>query len=164
MISIEKMTDVIEELMEQHLELTTLALQKTEAIKNSDMESLSTLLMKERKQIAAIVQLEEKRQRLVEKIFEKLHVDHQEKTISQLLEHLDDTTEKEQLEKAVTRLVEVIVSLRQAEQLNDQLIQQSLEFVQLSLDMLQPSVKNIQYNNQRTDEPRPNQSVFDSRA
>lgn len=164
MISIEQMTSVITELVKQHQELTTLSVKKTEAIKSSDMEGLSTLLMKERKQIASIVQLEEKRQKLVENLFHQLQIKQPEKTVTKLLEHLTDTEEKERLEEAVTRLVEVIVPLRQAEQLNEQLIQQSLEFVQLSLDMLQPSVKNIQYNHQHAEEQRPNRSVFDSKA
>lgn len=147
-----------------HKQLLKLSKEKSEAIKLGDMDKLSKLLMKERKQLQAIGQLEEQRQQLVEEVFQTLKIDVEEKTVSELLKHIDDENEKVELEQAVTALVEVIVQLKQTEQLNTELLQQSMQFVQLSLDMLQPSMKNINYNEKSTGNDTVKQSVFDSKA
>lgn len=129
------------------------------------MDDLSKLLMNERKQIQAIEQLETKREKLVQTSFKDLAIGSGEKTVTVLLHYVEDKQQKEQLEQSVAKLIEVIVELKHKEQLNADLIKQSMEFVQLSLEMLQPSMKNINYNNKNLEKPmQNNNSVFDSRA
>lgn len=137
---------------------------KSEYIKVGDMDKLSKLLIHERKQVQAITQLENERQQMVEAVFASLHIDAEEKTVSELLQYIDDETEKSELEKIVTVLVELIVQLKDNEQLNKELLEQSMQFVQLSLEMFQPSTKNINYNEKSVGSETRKQSVFDSKA
>lgn len=128
------------------------------------MEKLSKLLMQERKYVQAITQLEEKRQNAVEATFEELNITAKEKTVTELLHHARNEEEKIELEKAMTALVEVIVQIKDREQLNSELIAQSMQFVHLSLDLLQPHNQRINYNEKSTGSDTAKQSVFDSKA
>ena len=71
--------------------------------------------------------------------------------------------DKKQLEASAVKLTEALIALKQQEQLNIALIQQSMQFVQLSLDLLSPSLTNMNYGKEQKDQPI-NRSVFDSKA
>lgn len=128
------------------------------------MDGLSKLLMQERKQLQAINQAEDERMQVVDDMFNYLHLTPTEKTISELMNYIDNEEDKIELDKTVTTLVNVIVALKQTEQLNNELIQQSMQFVQLSLDMLQPSAQTINYTNKNEKQATTKRSVFDSKA
>src|SRR5690625_451340 len=86
---------------------------------------------------------------------------------SQLLQHLKNSNERVILEKQIVKLIEVIVQLRAIEQLNEELLQQSMEFVQTSLDLFDPTMKNYNYNNhlsEQSSQSSKNRSIFDSKA
>lgn len=163
-MQLENITNCIILLANLHEELLTISKEKTESIKSGNMESLSKLLMQERKQLQAIEQAEEKRQAIVEDIFIHLKVSPKEKTVSELMNYLNSEQDKEQLNAVVARLVNVIVKLREIERLNNDLILQSMQFVQLSLDMLQPSAKSINYNEKSGKQESLKRTVFDSKA
>jgi len=156
--------DTMKHLVVLHEDLIQLSNKKTEEIKQGDMEQLSKTLMDERKQIQAITQTEEKRQALVEDLFMKVNPDVEEKTVTTLLAHIDNDEYKQQLEDVVALLIDAIVQLRQVEQLNQELMAQSMQFVQLSLDMLQPSIQRMNYDEKQTIQDSVKQSVFDSKA
>ena len=61
-------------------------------------------------------------------------------------------------------MLEIIIELRQNEKLNHDLIQQSLQFVHLSLEMLQPQERNINYHKDDKKQTKTTRSVFDSKA
>lgn len=124
------------------------------------------MLTKERQIIQKVEQLERLREQLVNQHFEENKVTNEEKTFTVLLETLADGTEKNQLERLVANLIQLIVEIRESEQLNNELLQQSMQFVQLSLDMIQPQGQNINYGDhakkKRTDSGQ-KRSVFDSK-
>lgn len=128
------------------------------------MEQLSKLLMKERKYIQEVEQVEQEREKIVEQVFQNLNINHEEKTVTVILEHIERIDDKQKLEKAVTELLEVIIELRRSEKLNRDLIEQSMQFVQLSLDLLQPSDRNINYQKETKNQSHIQRSVFDSKA
>jgi len=128
------------------------------------MEELSKLLMQERKMLQEISQEENKRQELVEQTFQELNIVANEKTANELIMHMENLAEKQRLETAVTDLIQTIASLKKTEQLNQSLIQQSMQFVQLSLEMLQPETKNINYSKEQIKRDSVKQTVFDSKV
>lgn len=141
-----------------------LANEKTTLIKEGQIDALTQLLMQERKQIQMISQLEEEREQSIKDVFAELAMQTEEQTVSVLLNVLNDEQEKQDLTQAVTALMDNIIDLKQVEQLNAELIQQSMEFVQMSLDMLQPTVENVNYADIRSVKPKRNIPIFDSRA
>lgn len=148
-----------------HEQLLQLSNEKLHAIKQSATESLVKLLTKERQLIQKIEQLEDEREEVVELLFQTKNIKSDEKTLTELLPHIDKDSDKRLLEQKMAKLVKIIVSLRDSEQLNNRLLQQSMQFVQLTLDMLQPETKKINYSNQQQI-PKHNQgrSVFDSKV
>lgn len=138
--------------------------EKTELIKTSDMDGLSKLLMKERKFVQQLSKIENEREEIVNRAFRDLQIEDEEKTVTVLLNHIDNEREKASLERAVTKLLEIIIELRQNEKLNHDLIQQSLQFVHLSLEMLQPQERNINYHKDDKKQTKTTRSVFDSKA
>lgn len=161
----------IERLTEVHEQLLSISKNKTDAIKESDSEALVKLLTKERQLIQKVEQLETLREQLVEQHFKQANVTSDEKTFTVLLATLDDGIEKVRLEKSVANLIQLIVAIRESEQLNNELLQQSMQFLQLSLDMIQPDSQNIHYgshakggNEAKRRESTQKRSVFDSKV
>lgn len=148
-----------------HEQLLTLSKDKTEAIKDSDNEKLVNHLTKERQVLQKIEQLERVREQLVDQHFTQLNIKTEDKTITELLKTIQDKNDKQILEESVAKLIQIIVSIRENEQLNSELLQQSMQFVQLSLEMIQPQAQSISYGNQaeRKDSGQ-KRSVFDSKA
>lgn len=158
------MTNIIVQLKDAHGELLTIINAKTALIKDGKMDEFQKLLMSERKHLQKLNQLEDKRIDQTEKIFDTLHINTEDKNVTILLEHLPEGKEKESLEKATAELIDQIVEIKHVEQLNTELVQQSMEFIQLSLDMLQPSIRNMNYNQKTNQSTGNNKSVFDSKA
>ncbi len=163
-ISIQPITDIMGQLTEAHRQLLAISEQKLSYIKNNDMEELSNLLNKERQSIQKTEQLESRRQKVIDDYISGNGIVLSEKTISQLLHHLQNEDDKRNLEQHVIQLIEVIVQLRAVEQLNEDLLKQSMQFVQTSLDILEPSSKNYNYNDRLSEGTSKKRSIFDSKA
>lgn len=142
-----------------HESLYKLAQRKTEALKKNDADALTALMNEEQKHIFAIRQFEERRVRWVEKTFPN----EQNMTITRCIE-LADETEREKLAELYERLTETITQLKQANELNKQLLEQSLQFVSAMLDVVMPSAQPITYNETNQYEEPENRSIFESKA
>lgn len=154
----------MERLVGLHQDLIQLSQNKTEEIKTGDLDQLSKQMIQERKHVQLIMQTESERQTLVDSFFKEKQAEHEEKTMTNLLAYLENNEEKDQLEHVMSKLIDAIVKLRDVEKLNHDLMTQSMQFVQLSLDMLQPSLKRMNYDDKKQPQTETNQSLFDSRA
>lgn len=164
-IAMQRVNEVLQNLVEKHNAILQLSLRKTETIKTGNIEALSELLMEERQLTQQVAQLERNRIETVSSIFQQHEEQPMDKTVDDLLSLMKDETERSQLEKQVVALAEVIVEIKQNEQLNKSLIEQSMQFVQLSLEMMQPTMQTINYNEERKGQrTSKNRSVFDSKA
>ncbi|GEL78712.1 flagellar protein FlgN [Tenuibacillus multivorans] len=164
-MSIQTIVEHLEKLYQLNESLLTLSKQKTELVKKSQIDEFNELLMKERKHAQAIEQVESKRVKLTDEWFQQHAPNESEQTISQLIELLEDEALKGQLQEVYEKLIYNLADLKQQEALNQDLIQQSLQFIELSMEMFQPQSKNINYDKTK-DQPnqKPNTSVFDSKA
>lgn len=165
-MSVQPIIDHLHTLTELHASLLQLSVQKTELLKDGEMDALRELLNKEQKHVQALNQIEQRRLDAVA-TWAKQHNLDSTITVSEMIEHHTTGAEREQLERVTLRLAELVVELRHQEDLNRQLTKQSLQFVQLSLDMMQPSMKTINYSNKQTStstQTPPKRSVFDSKA
>ncbi|PAV31014.1 flagellar protein FlgN [Virgibacillus profundi] len=164
-MSVQTIIQSLEKLVNLHMELLEISLQKTEVVKDGSIDKLQAVLLKERKSVRAIEQAEVIRQTEVEEWFSHKQLPKGEATITNMLELITDEQEKITLGNITIKLTQSITKLKQQEQLNQALINQSMQFVQLSLDMMNPSIKNMNYGNKKGSEPEPNKrSVFDSKA
>ncbi|GAA0472222.1 flagellar protein FlgN [Alkalibacillus silvisoli] len=165
-MSIESIIEKLEKINQLNESLLELSKDKTERLKNNDLEVFNELLIKERKHVQAIDQLETKRVEETDAWFKANGLDHDEMTITTIIENIQDQDQKNRLETVYENLVYVLANLKQQEGLNRDLTQQSLQYVELTLDMLKPNYqKDLNYHKpkQQTNQST-ERSVFDSRA
>ncbi|AJD92149.1 hypothetical protein JMA_28320 [Jeotgalibacillus malaysiensis] len=127
---------ILQQQIKLHKSLLELAKRKTAVIKENDIEQLNQLIKDEQKHIQAIGALETKRQ--------------------QLQANEDFQSEKEEL-------LQVIIELKSVNELNQDLLTQSMQLVSLNLDLLMPQPDSINYSKESEDD-QPVRSMFDSQA
>lgn len=153
----------LENLVAVHEELLLISEQKTVIIKEGSIEKLQKVIVKERKLTRQVEQAEKERSSLVEAWYVANNLPLEEATVTDMLEKTTDKIETAALEEVTIKLTKAITNLKANEQLNMALINQSMQFVQVSLDLLSPSLKNLNYGDQSEGE-EPGRSVFDSKA
>ena len=137
-MSIEKILETLDKLERMHRSLLELSGKKTEILKANDMEQLNAILKTEQAHVAAIETLEQQRQMLVKEYLKANGVANADKpTVTQLIE-VATAEEKPKLAAIRERLLAVVDELKKANSLNQKLVMQSLQFVNFSLDLLQP--------------------------
>ncbi|RSL29954.1 flagellar protein FlgN [Salibacterium salarium] len=152
-------------LVQQHKELNAMSAQKTELIKANQTKELSQLLKKESKHIRTIEQTEKSRQEATMAYLKDKTEEETEGTVSVLLKYLPEDYH-DPLLKLQEALLNEMGSLREKEALNRTLVEDSLQFVQMTLDMIQPDPEAIHYNHPEGKETtkREGFSMFDSKA
>ncbi|MFC5735386.1 flagellar protein FlgN [Cytobacillus gottheilii] len=149
----------MENLLKLHKSLNELAIKKTDIIKAGDMPALDQMLKDEQSHVAAIEKMEQLRQATCSKV-----VQQEKPTLEDCLPFLEEDIKN----KALTlkdSLVKEVEALQERNQLNQQLIYQSLQFVNMSMSLLQPqSVQNFNYTNPKSNQSKPQKGMFNSRA
>ncbi|WP_449355481.1 flagellar protein FlgN [Virgibacillus natechei] len=163
-MSIKQIIKPLEHLVTIHEALVAISREKTEIVKEGAVEKLQSLLIKERKQINMLEKAEESRQEAVESWFLENKLPLTDTTLTRMLEIADNEDGIEELTAITITLTESITSLKQQEQLNKTLLNQSIKFVQLSLDMINPSLKNMNYGTNKQEPAPMKRSIFDSQA
>lgn len=149
----------MENLLKLHKSLNELAIKKTDIIKAGDMPALDQMLKDEQSHVAAIEKMEQLRQAACSKV-----VQQEKPTLEDCLPLLEEDIKS----KALTlkdSLVKEVEALQERNQLNQQLIYQSLQFVNMSMSLLQPqSAQNFNYTNPKSNQFKPQKGMFNSRA
>ncbi|NGQ95628.1 flagellar protein FlgN [Brevibacillus sp. SYP-B805] len=133
------MTDLYEtldNLIHLHQALYTLAAEKKPVLIRGDADALTQITHQEQKLIKAVQTAENTRMELVRELMAERGVTLREGTISELIQSLTSAEEKVRLARYRNDLLEIVTRLRDANDLNQQLLEQSLSFVQMSLDLL----------------------------
>lgn len=162
-MSVNNIVNALEDLVEIHHQLAKISEEKTTLIKEGRIDEFQQLILTERKRILTLEQAETKRQKAVEQWFYGQGRLNEEMTITNMLELITDEQDQTSLATVATQLTEAITSLKRQEQLNQELLEQSMQFVQMSLNMLSPSINQMNYGEKKQSNQR-NRSVFDSRA
>ena len=154
----------MEKLVGIHQMFNEFSKEKTTSVTKGDISQLKSIMQKEAVQLKKLEGLEQERQRLVRFFMQGKGLVTEGGTLTEILAHVSDG-EKEKLLSLQKSLVEQIEKLKQQNELNQQLLQDSLRFVNLSLDVLQPEPETGNYGrpNKEQDEPQ-GRSMFDSKA
>ena len=148
-----------------HKSLLEVAYKKTEAIKTSDMDRLNQLLKDEQAHIAGISQLEQQRQQEVTDYLRAKGIAPTDNpTVALVLENTNTPEEKELLTEARKKLLLTIKTLKHQNDLNQKMTFQSLQFVNMTLDMLRPKPDQINYSKSEVKGPSQNKTYFDTQA
>lgn len=161
-MSIETIIHPLEKLIVLHQTLNELSLQKTTFLKEGSIVEFQQILVKERKAVQSVETTEKERHHAVKEWMKKQGGEG-EGTVTELLHIINNQVEREKLAELSTSLTGEIADLKQNEQLNQALLEQSLQFVQVSLDLMNPTLKNMNYGRQ-SETYSNKRSVFDSKA
>lgn len=123
-----------------HKSLYELSEEKTDIIKKGDINGLNQILKDEQAHVAAISKLESERQ----KIASALLPAQDKPNLSDCLNVMEGE-EKTELEQKRFELMELVLRIQEKNDLNQQLIYQSLQFVNLSLNLVAPKQDDFNY-------------------
>lgn len=164
-MSIDPLLSIMDKLEKMHKSLLKLSYHKTELIKVGDTDGLDQMLKDEQAHIAAISQLEQQRQKTVtDYLGAKGIAPSGQATVADVMEAADELQEKEKLSEVQKRLLLVIDQLKNQNDLNQKMIFQSLQFVNLTLDLLRPQPDQINYSKTQSRGNSMQQTHFDSQA
>jgi hypothetical protein len=156
--------NVLEKMVKLQKSLYQIALKKTDILKADDIEALGQLMKDELKHIKAIEMVNGERERIQRQLANELSLPPTNITISELLKS-SILKDKESLKRLQTELVEQTQSLKEINEFNQQLLQQSLNFVNLNLDLVLGQQELDNYtDNSSNEEESTSRSLFDSKA
>ncbi|MEB2282511.1 flagellar protein FlgN [Lysinibacillus xylanilyticus] len=166
-MSTEAICSTLTKLERMHKSLLELAIKKTEIITVGNIEALDQMLKDEQAHVAAIDKLEQQRQKQVTDYLEAKGLASTDKaTVADVIEAAEQQTEKDTLSAVRNQLLQIINDLKKQNDLNQKLVFQSLQFVNFTLDALQPRPEQINYsgNEVRGTNTVAKKSYFDSQA
>lgn len=151
-----------------HEKFNEKAVQKERAVIKNDIDTLDEILKEETALIQQLRKLENTRQHVVNEWMKKKGYVKEDVTFGKLLDTFPGEY-KDELLQWKERLEEEITKLKNQNELNGQLIEDSLLFVNMSLDLMQPQQ---QFNNYQKPTAKGgdddfdigNRSLFDSKA
>ncbi|MFE8701665.1 flagellar protein FlgN [Cytobacillus sp. FJAT-54145] len=162
-MSISLIIQLLEKLLLLQKSLSKLAVHKTDIIKAGDVQALSSLMKEEQNHLQAIKQIESSLISQVKKVIQP-SVSSQ-LTLTNLVDMVNGP-EKQVMKGLQSELEEQMLILKNQNELNQELLHQSLQFINLSLDLLLPEIDS--YNYESSDgvdtKPQSNRSLFDSKA
>ncbi|MCU9612986.1 flagellar protein FlgN [Caldibacillus lycopersici] len=155
---------ILEKQRQLHTSLYQLAVEKVEIIKNGDIHALNQMLKDEQSHAAAITMMEKERLKAIAVIFPN---SSQHRTIRDCIA-LAEGEEKIKLIELHQELVSILENTKKQNDLNEQLIYQSLKFVNFSLNLLRPKqgagTYAPPYGKQQQRPANGSTSVFNSQA
>ncbi|WLV23983.1 flagellar protein FlgN [Aciduricibacillus chroicocephali] len=160
-MSLQEMIGTMDELSDVHDELIATSDEKAQTIINNDIPALQQVLIKERKLVQKLQQSEKRRTEATERYATERGLP--EVTVTAILDSLDSETDQQKFEKAAVKLTEKLAELKSKEQASRALVEQSMQFIQYSLNLLSPSINTMNYGSGK-DKKSGNRSVFDSKA
>jgi len=166
-MSVQTIMMILEKLEKMHQSLLEHAYRKTELVKKGDMEELDQMLKIEQSHVAAIETLEQQRQQVVtEYLRAKGIAPAGIPTVADVIKATEDVAVRDQLQSVRERLISVIDELKQQNDLNQKLVYQSLQFVNMTMEIMRPSPDQINYSGKevRGQNAIPKKGYFDSKA
>ncbi|UQD53405.1 flagellar protein FlgN [Bacillus methanolicus] len=140
-MSVQALTASMEKLLKLHKSLYELAVKKTEIIKQGDINSLNKLLQEEQVHITAIGKIEKERQAAASKLLPQV----ENPTVTDCLGVLKGE-EHDRLLELSNQLMETVLELKERNFLNQQMIYYSLQFVNFSMNLINPQPEFFTYS------------------
>lgn len=139
-MSEEKMITAMEKLLKLHQSLYALALKKTEIVKTGDIDALNQIIKDEQAHIAAIDKFEKERQRLAAVMVPNA----EQPSVADCIKACNPPG-KETLGRLREALMDLILQIQQRNELNQQMLYQSLQFVNFSINLVVPQPESMNY-------------------
>ena len=133
----EELLDVLGKEEKQYQELITLATEKTDAVVQGNIEHLTDVTTREQDAASVLLNLSNKRNRVLTDMATVLGQSPEEMTITKMIGYLNkQPKEQEALTRQRDRLLEVGAKMQQLNRQNEALLKQALEMVEFDLTLL----------------------------
>lgn len=137
---IEELVSVLEQEVIQHKELLSISNRKTDAIVRGDLDGLRTTTDEEQDIVGVVLNLERKREELVNDIAVVINKDPKELTISKIVELLPSNQDgKAKLKELQSNLIEVVKELQKVNDMNKELLNEAAQIVEYTVNYIQSS-------------------------
>ncbi|MDQ0192188.1 flagellar protein FlgN [Paenibacillus wynnii] len=136
-MALTKLIELLERLDEAHLQMLELAAIKKEAIMDNKVEGIIEILNRESKLMKLTGQLEEQRAEAAYAFLQGVGIrSNLNLNLTELSRLVFDPDDKSRLLHVQLKLSDTLKSLKRANELNQKLIEQSLTFIDYTLDLL----------------------------
>jgi flagellar biosynthesis/type III secretory pathway chaperone len=165
-MSVQGLLQTMLKLVQVHITLLDLAEQKTNILVNNKVDKLNQIVNKETQLMKQITELDHQRiNDISEFLIEKGYKPNPNITVGDLVKLVVKVEDKQAISDAQKHLLSIIDKLRQLNQLNQKLIEQSLAFIEYSMDLvLGPDDGIIYQNPSHQQQALKRNGMFDSRA
>ncbi len=155
-MNVQEIQTILEKQVTLHKSLSVIVEEKTNFIIKQDVKALTASLQKEQSHIAAITALETKRIEAMEKS------GHAARSIEEIAGSFSEYSILIPFQK---QLIDIIQDIKYANDLNNQLLTQSLQLIHTELDLLVPSKREDSFNYTKTNNRSfQSNSIFNSKA
>ena len=137
---IEELIEVLEDTTGCYENLLQMANNKTDVIIKGDVPSLQTLTDEEQSVAGRLLRLEKKRIELIDDICLVTNKSSESMTVSALIELIpSDKPERTKLQDVSSRMIKVVEDVKKVNDINQQLLKESLDFVSFTMNAIQSS-------------------------
>ncbi|MFF2889978.1 flagellar protein FlgN [Paenibacillus sp. NPDC057967] len=135
-MTIQHIADNLNQLSERHEQLIESGLKKKQAIISKDLDTLMRIMRNESKLIKEISLLDDERASLSRKLMIEKGVKHRfNMSFKQLMSIVFNVDDRLLMQGVHRRLEEALIELRRINEINQALLNQSLDFIQFSIEL-----------------------------
>ncbi|BEP30211.1 flagellar protein FlgN [Helicovermis profundi] len=160
---VDDLINALQKEYEIYKELTKIADDKKQIIIDGKIKELDKITIREQGLAMSLVKLENYREKVINKIMKDLNIKNID-TITELITHLDQDS-KNKLNTVKNQLIGIIDDIKNKNELNSQLIDQSLKFIDFNIGLLAGIEEDNKYASDGKD-PKfiQRKSLFDAKA
>ena len=136
----DQLVEILTEQTERYEELLGLSLEKRDVIINNDVETLQKINHLENLVVSQNQRLEKKRQSVVSDMALVLGQHEDDLTLTKIIELMKGKEEQQPLIDARDRIKEIIDELREVNDQNGQLVQNALDYIEFSTNLIRSSM------------------------
>ncbi|NCU16701.1 flagellar protein FlgN [Pallidibacillus pasinlerensis] len=151
--------NILEKELTLYKSLYSVAVKKTDIVKKGDVQALNQLMTNEQKHITSITALEKQRVAELNKLFP-----NQTENLPTITDCIDlaQGDQKAKLQSLFQSLTDVLEKTKEQNKLNHELIKNSLQFVNFSLNLFRPKIDNFNYGPNTGKQQSNSSSIFNS--
>lgn len=161
MKSIDQFIDILNEQLVLNESLLNISIEKKDAITQNNTKRLNQMAHEEQTIVKSIISLEKLRGAVVSNLERELNIDKIE-NIKDVINKIEEKKARE-IENIASRLKEVLLILEEKNDLNNKLLQISLEYVELNLNLLTSQPEPKLYGKEAAEQYSQNTSFFDAK-
>lgn len=164
-ILVEELKDVLLEELKAYEEMLELTIKKTDIITSGRINDLDSLTHMENSLILRLGQFEDKREKVVKNIQKQFGME-EDSTLTDILNRIDNADKiKQDIGNITKKLSKVLDTLKEKNNLNSLLIKDTLEYIELNINLLTSASDQGTYNNKvQKEQNSQNISLFDTKA